>query len=513
MNYRLVINQLGLLQLVLSIIMLLMAAGFFAIELALNHKVDSQARAALMLSGGIGLAIGLGAWFFTRSPSQNVGRRDAILLVGMTWVLGAAFSALPYFFWAGLSEEIAADHPFHSFTDCYFEAMSGLTTTGATVLTDIEAVPRSLLLWRSLTQWLGGLGIVVLFVAVLPALGTSARKMFRAEVSGITKQGVRPQIRDTARVLWVIYVSLTVAQILALRLAGMDWFDSICHTFTTLATGGFSTKNASIAAWHSPLIHTILIVFMILGGVNFALYYQAIRGRLSSIYKDPEFRLYIALLLVGSAVIASLVYGRSMLMLSNETVEGTALASFQHAAFTVVSIQTTTGYATAEYDNWPSMATALLFGLGFIGGCAGSTSGGLKVIRIWIIIKTLQLEFERAFRPSVVRSIRVGDAPIGEEVRLATAAFFAAFVGVIALAAVALMVFESEKNIDSTSAISAAIACMCTIGPGLNLFGGIENYGWLSPWSKWLLSFVMLVGRLEVFTILVLLAPRFWRNR
>lgn len=513
MNYRLVINQLGLLQLVLSIIMLLMAAGFFAIELALQHQVDPQARSALMLSGAIGLAIGLGTWFFTRGPSQHVGRRDAILLVGLTWVLGAAFAALPYFFWAALSDEIAADHPFHSFTDCYFEAMSGLTTTGASVLTDIEAVPRSLLLWRALTQWLGGLGIVVLFVAVLPALGASARRMFRAEVSGITKQGVRPQIRDTARVLWIIYCSLTVAQALALRVAGMEWFDAICHTFTTLATGGFSTKNASIAAWDSPLIHTIIIVFMVMGGANFALYYQAFRGRLSSIYKDPEFRLYIALLLVGSALAAALVYGRPLLMLTNESTPGNLVQSVRHATFTVASIQTTTGYATAEYDNWPGLATALVFALGFIGGCAGSTAGGLKVIRLWIIIKTLQLEFERAFRPNVVRSIRVGDAPIGEDVRLATAAFFAAFVAIIALTAVALMGLEAKRGIDATSAISAALACMCTIGPGLNLFGAIENYGWLSPASKWLLSFVMLIGRLEVFTILVLLAPRFWRNR
>ena len=512
MNYRLVINQLGLLQLVLSIIMLLMAAGFFAIELALQHHVDPQARAALMISGGIGLVIGLGIWFFTRSPSQIVGRREAVLLVGMTWALGASFAALPYFFWALLSEEIAADHPFYSFTDCYFEAMSGLTTTGASVLTDIESVPRSLLLWRALTQWLGGLGIVVLFVAVLPALGTSARKMFRAETSGVNKQGLMPQIRDTARLLWIIYVVLTVAQAVALRLAGMDWFDAICHTFATLATGGFSTKNASIAAYNSALIELIIIVFMILGSVNFALYYQASRWRLLKILHDPEVRLFLALLLLMIAVAAMFTYGRPIVLLNGETVPGTLVNSIRHAAFDVVSLVSTTGFATADYDEWHDLARTLVFLLVFVGGCAGSTAGGFKVIRLWIVVKTLHAEIERTFRPSIIRPIRIADTSIGEEVRLATLTFGAAFVLVLVSCATALIWLEAENGIDMATAVTGVLACMSTTGPGLGKLGGAENYGWLSPMSKWVLSFAMLVGRLEVFTILVLFSPRFWRN-
>lgn len=513
MNYRLVFNQLGLLLLVLSVILLLMAGGFFVIEYVLQHKVDGAARAALLISGGIGLIAGVGLWFFTRIKEPTISRREALLLVGMTWVLGAAFAGLPYFFWANLSRTVPADHPFLSYTNCYFEAMSGLTTAGASVLTEIEAVPRSLLLWRALTQWLGGLGIVVLFVAVLPALGTSARKLFRAETSGITKQGMRPQIRDTARTLWYIYLGLTLAEIILLRLAGMDWYDAICHTFTTLATGGFSTKNASIAAYDSAIIETIIILFMIMGGVNFALYYQAFRGRFGNIAKDPELRLYLSLLAIGAALAAVLMYGKPIATLTGQIDQGTWFNSIRHGIFDVVSLVTTTGYATAEYDDWHGLARTFTYLLVFVGGCAGSTAGGFKVIRLWIVIKTLHAEIERAFRPSVIRPIRVGETTIGEDLRLATLAFGAGFLVVLTVCASALIALESSKGIDMASAVTGVLACMSTTGPGLGMFGGGENYGWLSAPSKWVLCFAMVVGRLEVFTILVLFSPRFWRGR
>jgi trk system potassium uptake protein TrkH len=527
MNFRLIIGQLGLLFIVLSIILLLMAGGFFGIERWLGHHVDPQARTALILSGSIGLALGGAAWLFTRSRRTGalsirmktpeafaqVGRRDALLLVGVSWVLGAALAALPYYFWAHFSEAAGVDHPFYQYVNCYFEAMSGFTTTGATVLTDIEAVPRGLLLWRALTQWLGGLGIVVLFVAVLPAIGSSARKMFRAEVSGVTKEGLVPQIRHTARMLWYIYLALTIAQVLLLRVAGMDWFDSICHTMTTLATGGFSTKNASIAAYHSWTIELIIIIFMILGGVNFALYYQAIRGRFKLVLQDSELRLYLTLLTITSLIVAALVFGKPMPMFDGETVAGTAANSLRHAAFDVISLATTTGFATAEYDAWHPLARTLIFLLAFVGGSAGSTAGGVKVIRLLIIFKMLHVEIERAFRPNVIRPIRVGETLISQELCLSTLAFAAGFLLLLTACATALMGFESHKGIDMASAVTGALACMSTIGPALGMLGGTENYGWLSAESKWVLCGAMLVGRLEVFTVLVLLTPRFWRGR
>lgn len=511
MNYRLVLNQLGLLFLVLSGILLAMAFGFQLIEVLLQHELDAASRNALLASGAIGLTFGGGLWVVTRSGGAQLGRREAFLLVGLTWLLGAAFCALPYFFWAHLHQELAAEHPFRSFTDCYFESMSGLTTTGASVLTDVEAIPRSLLLWRALTQWLGGLGIVVLFVAVLPALGTTARKLFRAETTGVTKQGMRPQVRDTARILWYIYLSLTVAQTVALRVAGMDWFDALCHSFTSLATGGFSTKNASIAAYDSVAIDLIIILFMAIGGVNFVLYYQLIRGRVSAVWRDPEFRLYVSLLLMGTVIVAALAYGQPMQSVSGEEIEGTAFQSVRHGMFDVVSMSTTTGFATAEYDLWTTPAKIVIGILMFVGGCAGSTAGGLKVIRLWVILKTLHAELERSFRPSVVRPIRVGDTTINEELRLSTLAFFAAFFLVMVIGSALLMILEPQQ-MDLASAMTGTLACMTTVGPGFGLFGGAENYGWLSPASKWVLIAAMIIGRLEVFTIIVLVTPRFWRE-
>lgn len=513
MNYRLVINQLGLLLLTLSTILLGMAAVFFGVESMLRHVVDPTARLSLLISGGIGLGIGGGAWLFTRGGSQSISRREAMLLVGLTWVLGAAFAALPFFLWANMSEIAPADHPFRNVADCYFEAMSGLTTTGASVLTDVEAMPRSLLLWRAVLHWLGGLGIVVLFVAVLPALGSSARKLMSAETSGVTKQGMMPQIKDTARLLWYIYLTLTMTQIILLRFAGMDWFDSVCHTFATLATGGFSTKNASIAAYQSPLIELICIAFMVLGGVNFSLYYQAMRGKFKSVYKDPELRLYLAMMLLGTVIIAALNYERPVVLMDGQTLEGTLVNSVRHSAFDVASMMTTTGFSTADHDQWHPAARMLLFVMVLIGGCAGSTSGGIKVIRLWIVLKTLYLQIERAFRPSVVRPIRIGDSTIGEDIMLASLAFISGYFVVLIVCSLALLWIEAGNGIDTETAISGVMACMSTTGPGLGKLGAIENYGWLSSLSKWVLSFAMLVGRLEVFTILVLFSPRFWRSR
>ncbi len=515
MNFRFVINQLGLLLLVLSAVLLVVDVLFFLTESLLDHDVDPKARAALFVSGLLGGLVGGGLWRFTRSAPRQLGRREAMLLVAMSWLVGAAFAALPFYLWAQLQFTGAAPHPFESDVDCYFEAMSGLSTTGATVLADIEAVPRSLLFWRAFTQWIGGLGIVVVFVAVLPSLGVGGKRIFRVEAPGPSPEGLQPQIRQTARVLLFIYLGLTAAEILALRVAGMPIFDAMCHTFTTLATGGFSTRNASIGAYDSQAIDVVVIVFMILAGVNFAMYFALLRRKHQSIWKDPELRTYVAILVIGSALITLSLAGQPIVTTAGETTGPAAAPAIRHGIFTAVSVATTTGYCTADFDAWPFLAKAVLILMMFLWGSAGSTAGGVNVIRIWIAFKVLLSEIERVFRPQVVRPVRVGSAVIDDELKLATIAYVLGIVLLFTVGSAAVMVLEQWKGdgtCDYTTAASASLACLCTIGPGLAKVGAVENYGWLTPYSKLVLSLLMALGRLEVFAIIVLFTPRFWRG-
>lgn len=518
MNYRFIINQLGLLFIVLSAIMFLMSVGFFGIESWLEHEIDRYARQALLFSGAATLLFGGVSWLATRTGTKQLGRREALLLVGVSWLLGAAFSALPYYFWALLNHSISDDHPFHSFSSCYFEAMSGLTTTGASVLIDIEAMPRSLLLWRAFTQWLGGLGIVVLFVAVLPSLGVGGKRLFRAEATGPAKKGVTPQIRDTARTLWYIYLGMTAVLLVLLRIAGMEWFDAVAHSFTTLPTGGFSTRNASIAAYDSTAIIIILTVFMAAGGINFALYYAILRGRFDAVLKDSELRLYLLLLVTATAIIAvSLsVQLRTFPLIDGRVVDTTTGNVLQYSAFTAVAIQTTTGFGTADYNAWPFLAKAALVALMFIGGSAGSTSSGIKVVRIWIMFKILHREIEHVFRPQVVRPVRVSQDSIDPELKLSTLAYVIGFGLLFAAGAVVIMLleqFNSQVQCTFGTAATASIAMLANIGPGLEQVGPTSNYGWFSATSKWIMSILMVLGRLEIYAIIVLVTPRFWYER
>src|SRR5690606_7576703 len=287
--------------------LLLMAGGFFGLSMVVSFAIDADARLAFILAGGSGLLFFGLLWLVTRGAAPRIGRREALLLVAMSWVVGAIFCAVPYYLWASLSEGVSDDHPFRSFAGCIFEATSGLTTTGASVLgrpgSEIEKLPASLLLWRAITHWIGGLGIVVLFVAVLPSLGVGGKRLYRLEASGPTKDRFHPQVAETARILWKIYVGLTGLQIILLKIAGMSWFDSICHTFSTLATGGFRPRDASVGAYDSIWIRIIIIVFMFLGGMNFALMYEIFRRRFSRVWRDPELRIYILILLISTILI------------------------------------------------------------------------------------------------------------------------------------------------------------------------------------------------------------------
>ncbi len=515
MNFRLVIHNFALLLLGLAAVMLGLAVAFFGIESLLAHQIRPQARLALVISAGTGLLAGGALWFATRKPSPHLGRREALLLVAASWVFGAAFAALPFLLWAHLSGADSVAHPFRRFVDCYFEAMSGMTTTGATVLTDIESLPRSLLLWRATLHWLGGLGIVVLFVAVLPSLGVGGKRLFRFEAPGPSQEGLQPQIRETARLLWYIYLGMTVIQVVALVIAGMTWFDAICHTFGTLATGGFSTMNASVGAYPQPAIRVIIVVFMVLAGANFGLYYHVLRGRTGVVLRDVELRVYLGLLAVATILVwmSLLGAGREITMTHGGTLPLTPGNAFSEAVFTTVSIQTTTGFCTSDFDRWPFLAHAVLIALMLIGGCAGSTAGGIKVIRIWIAFRVMLAEIERVFRPQVVRTLKVGGGKIDAELKLGTLAYALGIVLLFATGSCAIMLLESVNPTSTcsyTTAATASIATLCTIGPGLDMVGATQNYGWFGAPSKYVMCMLMALGRLEVFAIIVLLTPRFW---
>jgi len=415
--------------------------------------------------------------------------------------------------WPGT--DAAPDHPFRSFVDCYFEAMSGLTTTGASILSDIEAVPRSLLLWRALTQWIGGLGIVVLFVAVLPSLGVGGKRLFQIEAPGPATEGLQPQIRQTARVLLYIYVGLTLAEIVALLMTGMSFFDSVCHTFTTLATGGFSTRTASIGEYNQLAVDIIIIVFMVLAGVNFGLYFALLRRRFDTVLRDTELRTYAILISAGAVVVVLCLLRQRMTLTTGDPIPVGTASAIRQGVFTTVSVATTTGFATSNFDTWPFAAKAVLVMLMFIGGSAGSTAGGIKVIRIWVALKVMLAEIEHVFRPNVVRPVRVGKSVVDEQLKLGTISYVLGIVLLFAVGSFCVMVFEnlnSENSCDFTTAATASLACLCTIGPGLAKVGAIENYGWMTPYTKILLALWMALGRLEVFAIIVLLTPRFWHE-
>ncbi len=513
MNYRLIIKQLGMLVLVLSAIVL----GIWVwSSIALGFGGDGVP--SLIYAAGTSTLIGIALYLFgnfgkSERGTGSMGRREALLLVSSSWLVGAIVAALPFLFWGRMSEN--EQHPFYSIVDCFFEAMSGLTTTGATILTDISTVPDPLLFWRAMIQWLGGIGIVVLFVAVLPSLGVGGKKLFKVEAPGPEPEGVRPHIRETARILWLIYVCLTGIEIVAYKIAGMEWFDASCHALTTLATGGFSTHNASTGAFNSRSIDIITIIFMVLAGVNFGLYYAAVKGKLKVIWKDPEFRFYIFLLTAGSVVVifSLLGSGQPVVSTTGATEQATIGEVVTQGVFTVVSQQTTTGFATADFNTWPFVAKGVILMLMFVGGCAGSTGGGIKVIRIWVAFKVMLSELERAFRPSVVRPLKVGKTAIDPELKLATIAYVLGVIVLFTIGSGTIMMLESgNPECDLATAATASVATICTVGPGMAKVGAIENYAWFTDISKLFLCVLMAIGRLEIFAVLVLFVPRFWRS-
>jgi trk system potassium uptake protein len=411
-----------------------------------------------------------------------------LAVVGLGWLLIGIFGALPFYL----------GNAFTSFVDAYFETVSGFTTTGATVFTEIETVPNSLLLWRMTTHWLGGMGIIVLFVAIFPQLGVGAKQMFRSEVPGPITEGLRPKIKETALALWRIYALLTLLATVLLMLCGMSFFEALCHAFATLATGGYSTKNASIGHYDSVAIDVVITVFMFLAGINFTLYYLVMRGRFQAFWRNGEFRVYLAITVVVSLLIALDIHER----------HGEFLQALRYASFQTVAILTTTGFGTDNFDAYPPFSKLLLVCLMFVGGCAGSTAGGIKISRLMVVFKVAYQETYRVFRPQVRMSVRIGRSVINEEIVRSILVFFSSFVALFALGSV----FMAALGLDIVTASTSVAACLGNIGPGLARVGALENYAHIPAIGKVFLSFCMMLGRLELGTLLVLLVPDFWRR-
>lgn len=468
--------------------LLLVEAAFMSTALIIS-LIDETLDEGYLVKAVVA-TVGAGFFFYLlgRKAPTMVGKRDAYIIVSLTWIVTSAFGALPFYF----SEYVA------SYTDAYFETVSGFSTTGASIITDIEVLPRDLLFWRSLTHWLGGMGIIVLSVAVLPILGIGGMQLFMAEMPGVTYDKLHPRITDTAKRLWGIYVLLTLAQFLLLWAGEMDWFDSVCHTFATMATGGFSTRNASIAAF-GTYSQYVIIVFMILAGTNFTLHYFALHGWFGKVWRNEEFRTYLYIIVLSTVIIGANLYFHT---------SSNAETILRNALFTVVSILTTTGFVTADYLQWPTFLWMIIVLLMFIGGSAGSTGGGIKVIRQSLLLKNSFMELRRAIHPAAVLPAKYNGKSVSQDIVYKIMAFFLVYIIVFAAGVMVL----TAMGIDFNTSIGASIASLGNIGPGIGKVGPVYNYAFLPEAAKWVLSFMMVLGRLELFTVLMLFSKHFWRK-
>ena len=525
MNWLLLCRMLGLLAALVGGSMIFSLPWAFP-ACGQTGAFESDGFYGLLASIGCSLAIGGSlAWIGRKARDAPMLRKEALAIVGLGWVLAGSLGALPFLL---SGTETTTDGPGGKpivirvgVADAVCESISGFTTTGASVLTHVEAdsdpttpnVPRCILFWRSFTHWLGGMGIVVLFVAILRRLGAGGKALLRGEVPGPMSETVRPRVQQAAMVMWAIYVAISLLLAVVLIIEGMSRFDSLCHTFGTMATGGFSTRNDSVGGFGSWWIDGTIVVFMIAAGTNFSLYHLALSQRKlwQTFFRDTEFRIYLAVLATSTIGLAAVVH------FSNE--DTSPLTSLREATFQATAIMTTTGFATADFDTWNDFSRGLLLLLMFVGGCAGSTGGGLKVVRFILFAKIVRLEIEQAFRPNVVRPLRLSGTTIDKAQRHQVVVYFCLVLLIFILSWMLLLVIqpgspwqgqESDRLIDTASAVAATLN---NIGPGLGVFGPTQNYAFLAPQSKILLSILMLLGRLELFAILVLFIPSFWRSR
>ncbi len=470
-------------------ILLMLLSGFMASSALWELVYPDGTTKAILISSLITFIFGLFLRHLARhSDSKNIGKKEGYLIVTFTWISISLFGSLPFMFSGYIP----------SFTNAYFETISGFTTTGATILQDIEVMPHSLLFWRSTTHWLGGMGIIVLTLAILPILGIGGMQLFVAEAPGTTPSRLHPRITETAKRLWLIYVLFTALLALLLAFGEMDIFEAINHAFSTMATGGFSTRNASIAAF-GPYTHYVIIVFMIIAGTNFSLLYFVLKGNFEKLFRSEEYLFYLSI--IGAFTILFTV---SLFIFHQIGLE----QAFRESLFQLVSIITTTGYITADYLTWNGYLWIVIFLLMFTGGCIGSTGGGMKMVRHLLLFKNSTQEFKRLIHPDAVLPTRLDGKTIPPEIIYNFLAFFLLYIVIFGIGSASLAIL----GLDFETSLGASAATLGNVGPGIGSVGPVHNYAHIPATGKWILCTLMLLGRLELFTVLLLLTPSFWKK-
>jgi trk system potassium uptake protein TrkH len=468
---------------------LIMEGFFMLLGIPFSLYFDDNDIGILLVSGLGTSLIGLLLFLITKNKDDDIRKREGYIIVSISWIVMSAFGAIPFVLHGSIP----------SYTDAFFETMSGFTTTGASILNDIESLPHGLLFWRSITQWLGGMGMIVLSLAILPILGIGGMQLFVAEVPGPTKDKLHPRVRETAMRLWGIYVLFTLLETLLLIIGGMTFFDAICHSFTTMATGGFSTKQSSIAFYQSPFIHYVIIVFMFIAGTNFALLYHVLHGKIGNLKNNDEFKFYTFIVLFWTIVISATLYFANY---------GGVEISFRDSLFQVVSIITTTGFVTADYEVWGTFLLLIFFLLLFSGSCAGSTGGSIKVVRHYLLLKNSLLELRRLIHPRAIIPVRFNKHSVSQDIVSNILAFFLFYMFIFILGSIIM----SLLGMDFLSAIGSVATSLGNVGPAIGSVGPTDNFANVPTIGKWVLSFLMLMGRLELFTILVIFSPAFWKS-
>ncbi len=482
MRWRFILNILGVLLFFFGLTMI------FPLLVGLYYR--EQSLIPLFASMAITVLAGLILYyFFRKAKAEVITQREGMAIVAVGWTAVGLFGALPFYL----------GDAYFTVTDAVFESVSGFTTTGASILNNIEAVSKGLLFWRSFIQWLGGMGIIVLSLAILPFLGVGGMQLYKAEVPSPVPDKLKPRIRDTAMILWKVYALISLVQVIVLMLGGMNFFDALCHTFTTMPTGGFSTKNTSIAHFNSVYFDGVFIFFMMLAGINFSLHYQMLRGKPLVLWQDSECRFFLGAVALMTLVVSLDIFG---------SVYETIGEALRYGAFQVVSIVTTTGFATADYEQWPAMSQLILLLCMFLGASAGSTGGGMKCLRIMLCFKYCYKELFSLIHPHAVSHVKIGGKPVPDDVMRSILGFLALYVGLFALSSVLL----AGLGADFTTSFTAVASAIGNIGPGFGMVGPVENYAQIPFLGKWLLIWCMLLGRLEIFTVIILVVPEFWRK-
>jgi len=478
--------------------------GFFMlVAVPFSMYFNEPEQWGILKAGILTVLIGITLWFFNRNAKKNLQKKEGYLIVTLGWLMLTLTGTLPYLFTGAIS----------NFTNAVFETISGYSTTGSSILTDIESMPKGILFWRSATHWIGGMGIIVLTVAVLPLLGIGGMQLFMAEAPGPSADKMHPRITETAKRLWLIYFILTFSEFFLLKIAGMTWFDAINHAMATMSTGGFSTKNASVAHWNgSPVIQYIITAFMLIAGANFVLTYFALKGQVRKVFQSEEFKYYFFGILGLTAIITVIIVNfqdpNLVTSINHPKPWGETESAFRHAAFQVTSVLTTTGFVTADFTMWSYFATTLMFSLFFIGGSAGSTSGGVKIVRHIIMIKNSFYEFKKLLHPNAIIPVRYNGTGIPKNIIYNILAFFILYMLIFIVGSIILTFF----GLDFESAIGATASSLGNIGPAIGSVSPVDNFAHLSIGAKWFCSFLMLIGRLELFTVLILFTPFFWRK-